>query len=199
VSETVTDPSSGTQTVNYSYDAVGNRVTRADSVSGATAYSYDADDRLVSELTGGQTTRYTYDGNGDGDTLSRITDAVDQALYEWDAENRLVRADDTTPTGTTRVDYGYDAAGNRVSMTRDGRQTLYLLDIALAVPQVLTETDASGTVTASYVRGVGPISADVGGHRSYVITDTLGSVRALTDSSGAVTDRYNYSAFGEDL
>jgi RHS repeat-associated protein len=197
VNETVTGPSSGTRTINYSYDAVGNRLTRDDSVSGPTAYSYDVDDRLVTESTGGRTTRYSYDANGN--TLSRITDAVDQALYEWDTENRLVRADVTTPAGTTRVDYGYDAEGNRVSMTQDGRQTRYQWDTALAAPQVLTETDASGTVTASYVRGVGLISADLGGHRSYVVTDALGSVRALADASGAVTDRYTYGAFGEPL
>jgi RHS repeat-associated protein len=43
------------------------------------------------------------------------------------------------------------------------------------------------------------ISQDRGGVKSFHLYDSLGSVRALTNSSGVVTDRYNYDAYGNLL
>jgi RHS repeat-associated protein len=57
---------------------------------------------------------------------------------------------------------------------------------------------ASGSILASYVLA-GPelISQRRAGSTSYYLHDGQGSVRALTDPAGAVTDRYTYVAFGE--
>jgi YD repeat-containing protein len=36
--ETITDPVNGNRTISYGYDAVGNRLSKTDSVAGATTY-----------------------------------------------------------------------------------------------------------------------------------------------------------------
>jgi RHS repeat-associated protein len=60
------------------------------------------------------------------------------------------------------------------------------------------ETDSSGTTMASYVlAGLEIVSQYRAGETSYYLHDAQGSVRALTDAAGVVTDRYTYAAFGE--
>src|SRR5262249_46349708 len=152
-----------------------------------TAYTYDNDDRLQTETLGSQVTKYNYDKNGN--TTSKVTSAVDKAIYDWDFENRLVGADVTTPSGTSHVAYGYDADGIRVSSTVGGSETLYLIDANRPYAQVLEEYTPRGTVQVSYVLGNDLISQDRGAHQSYYHFDGLGSTRALTNASGIVTDR----------
>jgi RHS repeat-associated protein len=48
----------------------------------------------------------------------------------------------------------------------------------------------------SYVYGWDLVSENRGGVKSFYLVDGLGSTRALTDSSGAVSDRYIYDAYG---
>ena len=122
------DPHGSTGASTYTYDAVGNRLTRASTVTGISAqtFSYDANDRLLTDTTGGVATTYTYDNNGN--TLSKYTSAVDQAIYEWDAQNRLVGAKVTEATGTSNIAYHYEADGIRVASIVDGTETRYLID-----------------------------------------------------------------------
>ncbi|MEM1280762.1 MAG: hypothetical protein AAGG53_12265, partial [Cyanobacteria bacterium P01_H01_bin.152] len=40
-------------TISYTFDAVGNRLTKDDSVEGLTTYTYDQNDRLLTETTAG--------------------------------------------------------------------------------------------------------------------------------------------------
>jgi large repetitive protein len=100
-----------------------------------------------------------------------------------------------TPTGIKQSSYRYDASGIRVSQTVDGVETKYLVDANRPYAQVLEEYNGSG-VQASYVYGNDVISQSRGGVKSFYIYDGLGSVRALTNASGVVTDRYNYKAYG---
>jgi RHS repeat-associated protein len=59
---------------------------------------------------------------------------------------------------------------------------------------VLSET--TGSATTSYAYGAGPLEIDKSGTTYWYLTDTLGSVRLLTDSTGATPSTYAYSAFG---
>ena len=62
------------------------------------------------------------------------------------------------------------------------------------------ETDGSGATQASYVVSQGEVLAQTrGGATSYALLDGQGSVRALTNSSGGITDSYSYDAFGNPL
>ncbi len=96
--------------------------------------------------------------------------------------------------------------GNRVSKTVAGVKTLYLVDTLnpTGYAQVIAEEAQNTAPTAPYVYGLERISQ----RRTVVVNGTSttqiryfdydghGSVRALTDTSGAVTDTYDYDAFG---
>ena len=64
----------------------------------------------------------------------------------------------------------------------------------------MLETDGSGAALSSYVLGGSRlISQTRSGSTNYYLQDGQGSVRALTDSTGSLTDSYTYTAFGETL
>lgn len=111
--------------------------------------------------------------------------------YSYDAENRLTQLQsDANVIGT----YAYDGAGNRYGKTAGGVTTAYTLDLASGLPQVLTET--AGSAVTTYAYGAGPLELDKSGTTYWYQPDTLGSVRLVTDSTGATPATYAYSAFG---
>ncbi|EAZ91444.1 RHS repeat domain-containing protein [Crocosphaera chwakensis] len=85
--EIITDLVEGNRTIEYRFDPVGNRLERIDSVEGTTTYTYDANDRLLTETLNGVVTEYQYDD--DGNLIARIEDGVTQATYEWNAKGEL--------------------------------------------------------------------------------------------------------------
>jgi RHS repeat-associated protein len=99
------------------------------------------------------------------------------------------------------VSIKYDGDGNRIFKTVAGVTTAYLIDDRnpTGYVQVLAEAQG-GAITRSYVYGLELIEQDrVSGTQqaiSYNVYDGHGSVRALTDTTGAVTDTYDYDAFG---
>jgi RHS repeat-associated protein len=168
--------------VNYSYDPVGNRTQK---VSTLPEYpgglsNYNANDQLSSD---------TYDANGN-------TTASNGNGYVYDFENRLVQQG-----GISIV---YDGDGNRVSKTVAGVSIRYLVDAQnpTGYAQMVSETQSSGASTV-YVYGLERISLQFSagppfytGYNRYYVYDGHGSVRALTDTTGTVTDTYDYDAFG---
>jgi RHS repeat-associated protein len=95
----------------------------------------------------------------------------------------------------------YDGDGNRVSETVGGVTTDYLVDTQnpTAYAQVVDELQ-SGTVARAYSFGLERIS-ETQTLNSVLTTsfygyDGHGSVRQLTNTSGAATDTYDYDAFG---
>ena len=189
--ETLTGhPVLGTVANSYTYDAVGNRTYSVEN-GVSTAYTYDANDRLLT--AGGETT--TYDANG-----NTLTVAIDATLttHTYDTRNRLVRS--VKQEGGVTVDdvsYQYDADGLRVAKNDDGVETRYLLDKNRDYAQVLKELDAANTPTVSYLYGDDLIRQTRAANDSYYLYDGLGSTRALANGSGVVTDTYDYSAYGD--
>ncbi len=64
--------------------------------------------------------------------------------------------------------------------------------------QVLQELE-SGTTTVDYSYGLDLISQSRGAETRFYQYDGLGSTRQLSDSTGTITDSYDYEAFGEGL
>ena len=177
-SETVTaDPHNHNVVNGYIYDSVGNRQQWL--VNGVTTntYTYDADDRLSAD---------TYDANGNTVLSTGVSDS-------YDFENHLVQKGAVTIV--------YDGDGNRVSETVGGVTTNYLVDTAnpTGYAQVVDELQ-SGAVTRSYSYGMERISENQTLNSSWTPSfygyDGHGSVRQLTNSAGAITDTYDYDAFG---
>ncbi len=127
-----------------------------------------------------------YDANGN------MTDWGDNT-YTWDQSNRLVRVTGT-PEGT--VDYTYDALNRRTRKIVNGVSTYYLYDGL----NLVAELDSSGDALAWYVYSLSvdePLARiSNSGDVRYYHTDILGSIVALTNSSGASVTQYNYSPFG---
>src|SRR6267142_6556394 len=173
----------------YAY-AVGNRTQKVSTLPGYPGglSNYNANDRLSTD---------TYDNDGN----TTVSNGVG---YAYDFENHLVQAG-------AGISFVYDGDGNRVSKTVAGVTTQYLVDTQnpTGYPQVVYESFSGGTApnreqshTFSYGLEL------VNEARSYVVNgqsansviyfdyDGHGSVRALTDNSGTVTDTYDYDAFG---
>ncbi len=197
ISELITDPMSGSRTIHYEYDLVGNRLLRNDSASGISTYEYDDNDRLITEESAGVTTTYSYNDNG---TLAaKQSDSGERTTYTWDPRGRLIRVEVSANGATTAVEYTYGADGAMVARDVDGAETKFLVDTNRPLAQVIEErTDAEG-LTASYVHGLQLISQTRGADTAYYHADGIGSIRALTDSSGQVTDTYLHGAFGRLL
>lgn len=151
---------------------------------------------------------YTYDANGN------LISNSEGDQYTYDSENRLTRV--LRADGTV-VEHVYDFDGNRmetrVNAPGGGAPTItrYLVDSEGpgGLSQVVAETDGSGNLQAHYVRGnsllavmrplVPTPSSPADWQSRFVHSDSIGSVRRLTNETGAVTDGYAYSAFGELL
>jgi RHS repeat-associated protein len=175
---------------DFTYDDVGNRETQTvDTLT--TTYTYNALDQLDYSVTSSVTTDYTYDDRGN---LIEIDDGVDTTQYAWDAEDQLAGA--ILPDSTV-IAYGYDADGRRVQQDEDGTITNYVWDETSMYGDVVMEYDDTGDPLVDYTLADGQSLAQDRGAVSYYLADAQGSVRALADDMGDITDTYDYTAFGE--
>jgi RHS repeat-associated protein len=165
----VTPP--GTPTT-YSYDPVGNRLSRVRGSS--TSYSYDQADRIQS--AGGM----SYTLNANGNTTARGSDS-----FGYDQANRLVSA---TISGTTTA-YSYD--GKRASKTVALATTSFLYDVNRSLPVLLDDG------SRKYVWGLGLAhAADGGGALSTYHSDGLGTMRVVSNALGNLIQSYETDEFG---
>jgi RHS repeat-associated protein len=204
-----------TGTVGYTFDAVSNRIGRTSTVAGITpqSLSYSDNDWL---------NHHTYDLNGN--TLRSVLSFSDGlqpvAVDEYDYRNRLTQRRVYDPSGTLLrkiINLRYDGDGalkyKRVTDTVTGDETTrsYVVDHLnlTGYSQILEELDETGAVVASYHYGL-----DLIGQSRLVVNETTGasdwqdrifvydgggSVRALTDLEGHITDTFSYDAHGNLL
>ncbi len=167
--------------LSYVLDGGGNRITRTSTVAtlATQTFSYDGNDQLSTDA---------YDANGN-------TVAAGGHVYAYDFEDRLISTDNGTVT------IAYDCDGNRVAKTAGGINTRYVVDDSnpTRYAQVLEET-VGGAVQARYTYGTRIVSQTrnvaATPATDYFGFDGHGNITFLTDSSGAVTDSYDYDAWG---
>ena len=180
--ETITGGSSEENgVIDYILDAVANRLSQTSSVTAVptTSHSFNSNDQLTSN---------TYDLNGN-------TTVADANTFSYDSENRLILK------GNGAVAVVYDGDGNRVAKTVGGVTTHYLIDDLnpTGYLQVMEELSTSGVqvryvyanTLVSQTRNVNALSAT-----NYYGYDARGNITFLTDDTGAVTDSYDYEAWG---
>jgi RHS repeat-associated protein len=158
-------------------------------------FTYDYN--LANQLTAStnvltdQTTGYKYDLAGRltaYGAVSQFPNYTDVTLG-WDAENRLTSYSANGQTTT----YAYNGYGDRYSQQVDnGAPTFYTLDYNTDLTQVLAAT--TNSQTTNYLTGIGEQSSN--NAWSYYNTDGLGSVRQMTDASGAITYAASYEPYG---
>ena len=185
--ETITEGEKVTA-YTYAYDSVGNRTLKTKNGT-ETVYIYNELNQILSE----DDTTYEYDLNGN---VVRMISPTKSALYTYDSENRLIRATVQSGNNVSVEEYEYNYAGNRTAKKSEGGYTKYLLDINGELAYVLAEMDYDGAEKCFYTRGTDLISQERDGKFSYYLTDGHGSVRALVNENGKVTDKYTYDAFG---
>ena len=202
----------GVQTV-YGYDTADELTTlnytdAASTALGALVYGYDNARRRVSatgswssdQLPVATTTPYQYNaGNriiaGNGytplfDSNGQLTQDGKGNNYIWNARHQLLRI----VNGPSIVaSFQYDGIGRRIGKTISAGTTNYLYDgqnaaqeqqggtfnnllSGLEIDQIYARTDTPG--------------------RLYFLRDALNSTIALTDSNGAVQQRYHYDPYG---
>jgi RHS repeat-associated protein len=147
----------GSQVAAFSYDPVGNPLTRADA-SGTATFTWDANDRLktAADPVSGRNFTYGYDKNNrltaltsanpvnnqtfTYDALSRLeTHTVTASggtqlakiTYGWDKDDKLLSKSTTGTAGAGVNSYDYDHAGRLISWTApNGNVTTYTWDAA---------------------------------------------------------------------
>src|SRR5207244_5730905 len=95
---TTISPSTNNYTDKYTFDLVGNRLTKTHTVGGQTlgiSYVYNNNDQLGSESGSGSSTystTYGYDTNGSLTSVSRTGSGAETDGYGYDLQNRLSTA-----------------------------------------------------------------------------------------------------------
>ena len=204
---TYTTNPGATQPANetYSYDSNGNRTN--------TGYSTGTNNQLTSDGT----FNYTYDAEGNRITRTRISNSPANdylTTYTWDYRDRLtdVYFYNNSDVLTKHVHYTYDVfdhlIGKQVDDTGGGtydRAEFYVYD----GNNVVLQFDASGNLTERYLNGPSASGVDnvlaeedvtslsSPGNVTWPLTDNLGTVRDIVDSTGAVIDHLVYNSFGQ--
>lgn len=137
---------------------------------------------------------------------------ISNAGYSYDARGRMVRSPSWNLTWDDRsrlrsangVNFEYDALGHLVRRTEQGTSTGYHYNLAIGHSPIMAETSENGAVLRYYVwspegRLLYLVEPAQGNRVRHFHFDRTGSTLALSDSSGAVTDAYAYSPYGELL
>jgi RHS repeat-associated protein len=133
-------------------------------------------------MTGSGSKTLVYDANG-----SLTSDGT--RTFEWDPLNRLT----AVTSGAHRSELSYNGLSQRVKIVeKDNGTVTSTKNLVWVGAEICEERDASYAVTKRYyLQGV-----QIGTTNYYYTRDHLGSVRELTDSSGAVQTRYDYDPYG---
>jgi RHS repeat-associated protein len=108
--------------------------------------------------------------------------------FSYDSRNRLVGVGKHTV-------YRYDAENQRLAVSIAGQETRYVTNPQAALSQVLMKTSPEGKVTF-YVYGLGLLGEETDGAYQAYHFDLRGSTVALTDATGKVLERFQYTPYG---
>jgi RHS repeat-associated protein len=206
LSETDTPASTG-PSASYSYDGKGRLASAAPGTGAALSYTYDPSGNPLtlpttasasygdnSELTvgtlSGTTTSYAYDADGNRLSSSQGGSAVTSAT--WNGNDQLTAY---TAPAASMAGAAYDAGGNRAtaSFTTPGGTTAesYVWD----GDSLLMDSASAYVYAGSQYTPVEQVNLSTGA-ATYLVSDSLGSVRGTVNSTGALTGTTSYDAWG---
>jgi RHS repeat-associated protein len=145
--------------------------------------AYDA----ASQLAAGK-----YDGEG------RLT-SDSQRSYTWDMASRLISYSGAGGSAS----FSYDANGMMLSQSGSGGTRQYVANYVFGLPAVAIVRDGNSQDLRYYVPlpgGASLYSMEAsGGARHFFHYDEAGNTTFLTDDTGAVTDSYGITPYGESV
>ncbi|MBI1748794.1 MAG: VCBS repeat-containing protein [Acidobacteria bacterium] len=210
----------------YTYDRVGNRITRTD-LEGLNRFDYDGLHRLI-HATHPQDFNpeesFSYDPVGNRlDSHLSATYAYEAAnrllqddnfVYQYDANGNLISKQDRSTGALTRLSYDSENQLTRIDLPGggfaeykyDGLGRRIQKNVNGAITKyiydnqtILLELDGSNNLLARYTHGPGidePLIMDRDGESSFYHPDGLGSIMQTTNAAGEVVQSYVYDAFG---
>jgi len=145
------------------------------------------------ELETGPSLTYTYDELGERTKVKPTTGPA--TTYGYDQAGNLTSVERPKEGEISEIKntYAYDGNGLRASQTISGTTTYMVWDMTEGLPLILSDT------TNSYIYGPGGLPVEQissGGTVTYLHHDQQGSTRLLTGSTGTVTGKCTYSAYG---
>lgn len=177
-------------------------------------YAYNGAKELVSQtvddaafmwhpISAGTVTYGTATGTNTYPTVGGVTQVNDDNgcltsdgvwNFVYDAEQHLIEASD----GTTTVTFKYDGEHHQIQKAVGGTKLRYLYSDW----QKIAEYDANmDTLNTRYVYGLGSdepiIAVDNVGVPTYLHSDRVGSIVAVSDNTGANTHKNSFGPFGE--
>lgn len=178
----VTGYQQGTNNSSYTYDAVGNRNAAQ---MNAVSYAYQVNPmNAYSRITGTNPTEPVYDANGNTTNDGRFT-------YGYDPENRMTAVNNGSILANV-----YDALGRRIQRRTATDTVFYYYD----GQQVIEERNSADAVSATYTWGGwidDALNMQRNGQDYFFHANHLGSIAAITNASGTVTERYEYDVYGK--
>jgi len=205
----------------YTYDAVGNRVTGP---LWNDMYTHNAANQLFTSK------RYLYSYDTNGNLIAKQNDhgrERDNWTYEYDYENRLIKAIRAEWDGIKTVSFKYDPFGRRIEKKveeveggrLESKTYAYVYDNEDIILEIKSGKDEDGDndggrkagllkhwqkrvakpAISRFVHGPGidePLAVEQKGRTFFYHADGLGSIVSLTDAKGHVIQSYEYDSFG---
>jgi len=185
----------------YSYDAIGNILTKTQAVNGGESslscndtYTYGGKQPHAVTKAGAMV--FTYDDNGN--MIKREnTETKNTMTLVWDDENRLIKTTDSLHT----TDYRYDANGERIIKKSELGETQYVsANYIVRNKTVISKHIFAGNQrvasTVSMKDNCGTVSEK---NTMYFHPDHLGSSSYVTDKKGNFFEMIEYLPYGETL
>ena len=185
----------------YSYDAIGNILTKTQAVNGGESslscndtYTYGGKQPHAVTKAGAMV--FTYDDNGN--MIKREnTETKNTMTLVWDDENRLIKTTDSLHT----TDYRYDANGERIIKKSELGETQYVsANYIVRNKTVISKHIFAGNQrvasTVSMKDNCGTVSEK---NTMYFHPDHLGSSSYVMDKKGNFFEMIEYLPYGETL
>jgi YD repeat-containing protein len=191
-------------TTNYTYDSTNQILT-----AGTSNYAWDANGNTKAtnvvigqnnQLLSDGTWNYSYDKEGNLIRKAGISNGLTWT-FGYDNANQMTSAVETNSSNQTLVSatYTYDVFGNRIASSVTVSGTTTVTHYAYNNGQLWADLSSSNALQTRYLSGQGAdqwfARMDSTG-TNWLLTDHLGSIRDVMNSSGTVIDHINYDAFG---
>ncbi|MCD2421225.1 RHS repeat-associated core domain-containing protein [Niabella pedocola] len=170
---------------DITYDNMGNikTLTRSKDSPIAISYDYGTKGNQLQAVTGGYTRSYVYNGNGSVSTIAG-TQPLTMIYNELNLPKQI--------SGSTTVDYVYDAKGSKLKKITPSETRWYVDGI-----EYLSNT-SSPSPTIDLLNTTEGVARRSGGvyNYEYFLKDHLGNTRIVFDKLDAVLQQTDYYPFG---